>query len=287
MASSSCSWGRRAMANPRVFECWPAWRRLVAGGPHRQPGGHAPVAEGPQHRDGIPELRAMPTRDGRPEHGFFVKDRPNGPRRDHAPGPEATELLDLEALLDRKSKSVSGGQRQRVAMGRAIVRAPQVFLMDELLSNRGAKLRVAPRNQVVALQCRLEATTVCATRDRVEATAMGDRVAVLNEGRLQQCASPRELCEKPSNVFAAGCIGPPVCVSSTPPGRGRGSTGGTTAAPQSSLRRGLPRGNKSSRSGLPSRTAGAGRRRPAGILRHGHTRRRTRSGFLCVRHARR
>ncbi len=117
---------------------------------------------------------------------------------------EAADMLDLGAYLDRKPKALSGGQRQRVAMGRAIVRQPQVFLMDEPLSNLDAKLRVQTRTQIAQLQRRLGTTTVYVTHDQVEAMTMGDRVAVLKGGVLQQCASPRELYRRPANVFVAG-----------------------------------------------------------------------------------
>jgi len=123
---------------------------------------------------------------------------------------EAAKLLDLEAYLERKPKALSGGQRQRVAMGRAIVREPQVFLMDEPLSNLDAKLRVATRTQIAALQRRLGITTVYVTHDQVEAMTMGDRVAVLKDGLLQQCDSPRNLYDKPANAFVAGFIGSPA-----------------------------------------------------------------------------
>ena len=123
---------------------------------------------------------------------------------------EAAKLLDLEDYLDRKPKSLSGGQRQRVAMGRAIVREPQVFLMDEPLSNLDAKLRVATRTQIAALQRRLGITTVYVTHDQVEAMTMGDRVAVLKDGLLQQVDTPRNLYDKPQNVFVAGFIGSPA-----------------------------------------------------------------------------
>ena len=119
---------------------------------------------------------------------------------------EAAKLLDLEQYLDRKPKALSGGQRQRVAMGRAIVREPQVFLMDEPLSNLDAKLRVATRTQIAALQRRLGITTVYVTHDQVEAMTMGDRVAVLKDGILQQVDTPRNLYEKPANSFVAGFI---------------------------------------------------------------------------------
>jgi multiple sugar transport system ATP-binding protein len=123
---------------------------------------------------------------------------------------EAARILDLDGLLDRKPAKLSGGQRQRVAMGRAIVREPQVFLMDEPLSNLDAKLRVQTRTQIAALQRRLGVTTVYVTHDQVEAMTMGDRVAVLDHGVLQQAASPRELFANPVNLFVAGFIGSPA-----------------------------------------------------------------------------
>ncbi|WP_433757854.1 ABC transporter ATP-binding protein [Nocardia sp. CA-135398] len=122
---------------------------------------------------------------------------------------EAAKMLELEHLLDRKPAKLSGGQRQRVAMGRAIVRRPQVFCMDEPLSNLDAKLRVSTRSQIAALQQRLGTTTVYVTHDQVEAMTMGDRVAVLREGKLQQIAKPRELYDDPVNTFVAGFIGSP------------------------------------------------------------------------------
>lgn len=123
---------------------------------------------------------------------------------------EAARLLDLEPFLDRLPKALSGGQRQRVAMGRAIVRDPQVFLMDEPLSNLDAKLRVQTRTQIAQLQRRLATTTVYVTHDQVEAMTMGDRVAVMRDGLLQQCASPRDLYRDPANVFVAGFMGSPA-----------------------------------------------------------------------------
>ncbi|KSU66795.1 ABC transporter ATP-binding protein [Arthrobacter sp. NIO-1057] len=123
---------------------------------------------------------------------------------------EAAKLLDLEQYLNRKPKALSGGQRQRVAMGRAIVRSPQVFLMDEPLSNLDAKLRVQTRTQIASLTRRLGVTTVYVTHDQVEALTMGDRVAVLKDGELQQVGTPRELYDRPRNVFVAGFIGSPA-----------------------------------------------------------------------------
>jgi len=123
---------------------------------------------------------------------------------------EAAQLLGLSEYLDRRPKALSGGQRQRVAMGRAIVRSPQVFLMDEPLSNLDAKLRVQMRGEIAALQRRLGVTTLYVTHDQVEAMTMGDRVAVLKSGRLQQVAGPTELYERPDNLFVAGFIGSPA-----------------------------------------------------------------------------
>ena len=123
---------------------------------------------------------------------------------------EAAKILDLTEYLDRRPKALSGGQRQRVAMGRAIVRQPQVFLMDEPLSNLDAKLRVQTRSQIASLQRRLGVTTVYVTHDQTEALTMGDRIAVLKDGLLQQVATPREMFDRPSNVFVAGFIGSPA-----------------------------------------------------------------------------
>jgi multiple sugar transport system ATP-binding protein len=122
---------------------------------------------------------------------------------------DAARLLHLENCLDRRPKDLSGGERQRVAMGRAIVRRPQVFLMDEPLSNLDAKLRVQTRAQIATLQRQLATTTLYVTHDQVEAMTMGDRVAVLRDGVLQQCAAPRELYHDPVNVFVAGFMGSP------------------------------------------------------------------------------
>jgi multiple sugar transport system ATP-binding protein len=122
---------------------------------------------------------------------------------------DAAKMLDLSEFLDRKPAKLSGGQRQRVAMGRAIVRNPQVFCMDEPLSNLDAKLRVQTRTEIAALQRRLGTTTVYVTHDQVEAMTMGDRVAVLRNGQLQQFAAPNELYDKPLNAFVAGFIGSP------------------------------------------------------------------------------
>ena len=123
---------------------------------------------------------------------------------------EIAELLGLTELLERKPAQLSGGQRQRVAMGRAIAREPQAFLMDEPLSNLDAKLRVQMRADIAALQARLGTTTVYVTHDQSEAMTLGHRVAVLGGGKLQQCAAPRELYARPVNTFVAGFIGSPA-----------------------------------------------------------------------------
>jgi multiple sugar transport system ATP-binding protein len=141
--------------------------------------------------------------------GFHLKVKKMKKKARRARVEEAARILDLDELLDRKPAKLSGGQRQRVAMGRAIVREPQVFLMDEPLSNLDAKLRVQTRTQIAALQRQLGVTTVYVTHDQTEAMTMGDRVAVMNEGKLQQCASPRELFTSPVNEFVAGFIGSP------------------------------------------------------------------------------
>src|SRR5213592_377023 len=123
---------------------------------------------------------------------------------------DVAKLLDLEPYLGRKPRNLSGGQRQRVAMGRAIVRRPQVYLMDEPLSNLDAKLRVQTRTELVELQNRLAVTTVYVTHDQVEAMTMGHRVAVLRDGDLQQVDAPSKLYHEPANLFVAGFIGSPA-----------------------------------------------------------------------------
>ena len=122
---------------------------------------------------------------------------------------EAAKTLEISELLDRKPKALSGGQRQRVAMGRAIVRNPQAFLMDEPLSNLDAKLRVQMRAELGQLHTQLQSTTLYVTHDQVEAMTMGDRVAVIRKGELQQIDTPREIYLKPKNIFVAGFIGSP------------------------------------------------------------------------------
>ena len=129
----------------------------------------------------------------------------------------AADILGLVPLLERKPKALSGGQRQRVAMGRAIVREPKVFLMDEPLSNLDAKLRVQTRTQIAALQRQLGVTTLYVTHDQTEALTMGDRIAVIKLGVLQQVGAPTELYDRPANVFVAGFIGSPSMNINTHP----------------------------------------------------------------------
>jgi len=121
----------------------------------------------------------------------------------------ASEVLGMDDLLDRKPKQLSGGQRQRVALGRAIVRQPKVFLMDEPLSNLDAKLRVQTRGEIKKLHAKLDATIVYVTHDQTEAMTLGDRIAVMNDGIIQQCESPIKVFDEPKNVFIAGFIGSP------------------------------------------------------------------------------
>src|SRR4051794_40485164 len=133
----------------------------------------------------------------------------------------AAQLLGLDELLDRKPAALSGGQRQRVAMGRAIVREPQAFLMDEPLSNLDAKLRVSMRAQLAALHGRLATTTIYVTHDQIEAMTLGQRVAVMRDGRIQQVDTPQELYARPANLYVAAFIGsPPLNPVEGPPAGG-------------------------------------------------------------------
>lgn len=141
---------------------------------------------------------------------FALRNRGMGKKETRRRVQEAAEMLELTDLLDRKPAALSGGQRQRVAMGRAIVRDPAVFCMDEPLSNLDAKLRVSTRSQILSLQKKLRTTTVYVTHDQVEAMTMGDRVAVLKDGVLQQVDSPRDVYQNPANTFVASFIGSPT-----------------------------------------------------------------------------
>ena len=171
--------------------------------------GQRPRPARPRHRDGVPELRAVSAHDRAGQHGLRAEAR-EGPKEDiDRRVNEAAKILDLEQHLERKPANLSGGQRQRVAMGRAIVRSPKAFLMDEPLSNLDAKLRVQMRTEVARIQQRLGTTTVYVTHDQTEAMTLGDRVAVMRGGIIQQVAPPKELYEQPSNLFVAGFIGSP------------------------------------------------------------------------------
>jgi multiple sugar transport system ATP-binding protein len=141
--------------------------------------------------------------------GFGLRMRKIGREEIDRQVTEISRTLGLEDLLDRKPRQLSGGQRQRVAMGRAIVREPSAFLMDEPLSNLDARLRVEMRGELSRIQRRVETTTIYVTHDQVEAMTMGDRVAVLRRGRLQQVAPPQELFDSPANLFVASFIGSP------------------------------------------------------------------------------
>src|SRR6202008_4176494 len=140
--------------------------------------------------------------------GLKLQKTPKGEIRERVG--EAARILGLTELLQRKPKALSGGQRQRVAMGRAIVRQPQAFLMDEPLSNLDAKLRVQMRAEIAGLQRTLGVTTIYVTHDQVEGMTMGDRVAVMRKGELQQVADPQTLYDKPVNLFVGGFIGSPA-----------------------------------------------------------------------------
>ena len=142
--------------------------------------------------------------------GFSLKLRKESAKRIDEGVAKAAKILNLESLLERYPRELSGGQRQRVAMGRAIVRDPKVFLFDEPLSNLDAKLRVAMRAEIKALHQRLKTTTVYVTHDQVEAMTMADRIAVMNEGRIEQLGAPLDLYDRPANLFVAQFIGSPA-----------------------------------------------------------------------------
>jgi multiple sugar transport system ATP-binding protein len=142
--------------------------------------------------------------------GFSLRLRKESVRRIAEGVDRAAKILNLQAYLDRYPRELSGGQRQRVAMGRAIVRDPKVFLFDEPLSNLDAKLRVQMRSEIKALHQRLKTTTVYVTHDQIEAMTMADRIAVMNEGRIEQLGEPLELYDRPANLFVAQFIGSPA-----------------------------------------------------------------------------
>ena len=142
--------------------------------------------------------------------GFSLRLRKDNPSLIRERVAQAAAILNLQPYLERYPRELSGGQRQRVAMGRAIVRDPKVFLFDEPLSNLDAKLRVAMRSEIKALHQRLKTTTVYVTHDQVEAMTMADRIAVMNEGRIEQLGGPLELYDRPANLFVAQFIGSPA-----------------------------------------------------------------------------
>ena len=180
---------------------------------------------------------------------------------------EAAEILQLEKLLDRKPKELSGGQRQRVALGRAIVREPAVFLMDEPLSNLDAKLRVQTRAEIARLHQRLKTTMVYVTHDQVEAMTMGTRIAVMSEGLLQQVGTPQALYDTPINRFVAGFIGSPsmnfIEVTSTARDRRPASSARPTG--RSRCRRGIARPRRRTRARRSS--SGSGRSTSTSVRR--------------------
>ena len=164
-----------------------------------------------RHRHGVPELRALSAYEGLRQHGLQPEAaRRRRQARSASASREAAEILGLTPLLDRYPRQLSGGQRQRVAMGRAIVREPQVFLFDEPLSNLDAKLRVAMRAEIKALHQRVGGTTIYVTHDQIEAMTMADKIVVMQGGRVEQIGAPLELYDRPDNVFVAGFIGSPA-----------------------------------------------------------------------------
>ena len=164
----------------------------------------------PRRGDGVPELRALSAHDRAPRTSRSASSCASAPKAEIAEKvAEAARVLGLEPLLDRKPAELSGGQRQRVALGRAMVRAPQAFLMDEPLSNLDAKLRVQMRAELARLRDQLGITTVYVTHDQVEAMTLGDRVAVMCDGVVQQLDTPQNLYAHPANLFVAAFMGSP------------------------------------------------------------------------------
>ena len=191
--------------------------RIIAGldevtdgrGRHRRHAGDRPAPEGTRRRDGLPELRALPAYDRRARTSGSASAPEDAEGRAEAARGRGREGPGLDTLLERKPAALSGGQRQRVAMGRAMVREPRAFLMDEPLSNLDAKLRVQMRAELARLHDRLGTTTVYVTHDQVEAMTLGRRVAVLKDGVLQQVDTPQSLYTRPANLFVAAFIGSP------------------------------------------------------------------------------
>ena len=178
-------------------------------GLHRRPGCHRPSAAATAHRDGLPELRRLPAHEGVRQHRLR-------PRMQKEKKPVIDErvrssagLLHIEELLDRYSSQLSGGQRQRVAVARAIATKADVLLMDEPLSNLDALLRLEMRAELKSLLHSLDATTIYVTHDQIEALSMGDRIAVMNKGRIVQLGNPLEVYDNPADTFVGGFIGNP------------------------------------------------------------------------------
>ena len=171
-----------------------------------------PAAGRARHRHGVPGLRALSAQDGSREHGLRVEDARKTEGRDgqRAGQPRRRDSGPARRCLQRYPRQLSGGQRQRVAMGRAIVRNPQVFLLDEPLSNLDAKLRVQMRAEIKELHQRLKTTTIYVTHDQVEAMTMADRIVVMRDGVVEQVGAPLDLYDRPKNTFVAGFIGSPA-----------------------------------------------------------------------------
>ncbi len=185
----------------------------ISGGtrPDRRPRRQLRPLARPRHRDGLPELRALPAPERLRQHRVRPAAEEAAEGGDRRPASRRRRrTLGLEDQLKRKPRNLSGGQRQRVAMGRAIVREPAAFLMDEPLSNLDAKLRVQMRAEISRLQRDLGVTTIYVTHDQVEAMTMGDRVAVMRKGEIQQVDEPQTLYDHPVNLFVGGFIGSPA-----------------------------------------------------------------------------
>ena len=165
--------------------------------------------QGPRYRHGVPELRPVPPHDCVRQHGLRLKLRKTPKDEIKRRVEEAARILDISHLLDRKPKALSGGQRQRVALGRAIVRDPKVFLLDEPLSNLDAKLRAQMRTEIAKLHKKLGTTFIYVTHDQTEAMTMGDRIVVMKDGFIQQVDTPQNLYDYPVNEFVAGFMGSP------------------------------------------------------------------------------
>ena len=167
------------------------------------------VPEGPRHRHGVPELCAVPHMTVYKNMAFGLELRKTPKDEIDKRVREAAKVLDIDHLLDRKPKALSGGQRQRVALGRAMVRNPAVFLLDEPLSNLDAKLRTSMRTEIIKLHQKLATTFIYVTHDQTEAMTMGDRIVVMKDGIVQQVDTPQNLYDFPCNMFVGGFIGSP------------------------------------------------------------------------------